>query len=221
MIDKFRLFRLLINSALLAVVLNSAGAGCTEDSDCGDDMEEDDTGSDADSDTDADTDTDTDVDTDADADTDTDSDTDADTDDYDREPGNVKEGEECRSPAMFHVMKGVCKKPTDECEGGYPDALKYKRIFPEEITQFISFLPTPGVGPLPDPPERNADCDKGLVCCINTDECGRFKQEFGSWPGIDALYNISCTNQRACFGLITNSINLGCPEDKRCCFRNI
>ncbi|MCP4599757.1 MAG: hypothetical protein GY847_04325 [Proteobacteria bacterium] len=208
-------------AVLAAMVLVFTTAGCNDDDDTEtitDDITPEDTESERDTGSDSDADSDGDSDSDSDADSDADSD--GDTEVIETEGGDVEEGEECMSPAMFHMMRGVCQQPSATCEGGYPDALVYKKIFPEALIALVPLVPAPGMGPLPDAPSATANCLPGLKCCLNTDECEHFNTEFKSYPIIGTFISgVKCVEQGKCNGgTISNAAEFGCEAEQKCCF---
>ncbi len=134
--------------------------------------------------------------------------------DYSSEPGKAKLGERCVSPALITVMEGVCQEPTDSCPGGYPDAFNLKFLMPP-----IPFLPAPGVGHMPNPPDPAGTCESGLKCCVDTDWGEKLAIEVGTYPILgDIVENIECADTGTCKSFRKREmLELGCPEGQSCC----
>ncbi len=134
-----------------------------------------------------DTDTDTDTDSDADADSDTDSDTDADSDSSTGAAG-MAVGEDCMVSVLIASLQGKCGTDEAECEGG--------------VTTVF-----PGL--------KRGDCQKDLVCCINTDQC----DELGAAMGGSGFVEMSCQADECVDeqGNPGTGYQTGCPNHGWCC----
>ncbi len=143
-------------------------------------------------------------------------------DNYNSEAENVSSseypkaqlGEKCVSPALLTVMEGVCQEPSQPCPGGYPDAFNLKGLLPP-----IPFLPAPGVGHMPGPPDPAGTCESDLKCCVDSDWGEKLATEVGTYPILrDIVENIECSDTGICKGSRKRELlELGCPEGQSCC----
>ncbi|MBN1654338.1 MAG: hypothetical protein JXA30_11265 [Deltaproteobacteria bacterium] len=133
----------------------------------------------------------------------------------------VGAGEQCTMPYSIAGMitlftaYGVCQNATDECVGGTPDKFDLASIMPAGSETIAGLLPAP--------PSASANCESGLVCCINTDQCESVGKEIGAGmvgmivPGITA----SCKPEGNCAATNTGDsageLPTGCPSGQICC----
>ncbi|MBN1656549.1 MAG: hypothetical protein JXA30_22450 [Deltaproteobacteria bacterium] len=129
----------------------------------------------------------------------------------------VGAGEEC-SPA-FEVMgmmtlftaTGICQDAAEPCVGGTPDMF--------DLGNLLTQVPEEYVNLLPPPVDAAANCESGLVCCINQDQCQSVNDQIlGNEMVADVLNaDIACVSEGTCTGDNPLELALGCPSGQRCC----
>lgn len=139
----------------------------------------------------------------------------------------VAEGEECTMlydidalgmNISIFTAHGVCQTPSAPCVGGTPDMFDMSTILtPETMPAGLGDIAS-GLLPTPDP---TANCEEGLVCCVNTDECDNVGRQITENPTIGGMVSglsISCVTAGSCTGENnTSEMTLGCPEGQSCC----
>lgn len=136
----------------------------------------------------------------------------------------VGAGEQCTMPyslinntATLFTAYGTCQDPSAECVGGTPDQLDLAPILPASLSMLASLLP--------EQPDAAANCESGLVCCIEPGTCTKAGEQLASGiagtyrPGIGASCKTadSCPATNEGESAVQVQLTIGCESGEICC----